>query len=168
MEEAHILNPSDVIDVFCLHFVSFELVSKTVDSFRDGWNSHKVSGSKTSNKSPLQMFTNGLLELRAQGGYHAELNQVFLIRNNGRIIREKLVFSFHIQDPRFADYGASEAEISAERSGPMNARTSSTEIPLDNDERVLLDQSFDKNNVTLSHLKDNYVLVREWVQNRLH
>lgn len=36
----------------------------------------------------------------------------------------------------------------------MNAETSPTEIPQGNDETVLLEQQFDKNDVTLSNLKD--------------
>lgn len=76
MEVTRIFNPSDGLDLYCLHEVSSELLCKTVSEFRDGWNVHRLS--TMNNRTPLQLFHSGLNKLKSDvGTYHPELDQVF-------------------------------------------------------------------------------------------
>lgn len=74
MESIGILNPSNDVDIFCLHTVASQLLSKIVAEFQQGWNRHPLSTEH--NLSPIQLFWQGLLKLKAQGGNHVEFSQV--------------------------------------------------------------------------------------------
>ena len=75
LERQGLLNPSDDFDIFVLHVVARKLLENAVAGFKDGWNQHPLS--TEGNFSPTQLFHGGLLSMRLEGGYHAELNQVF-------------------------------------------------------------------------------------------
>ena len=74
MESCGVLNPSSDLDIYCLHVTCFRILSKTVDEFRNGWNQHPLS--TEGNKTPHQLFVNGLLALKKDRQYHEELCQV--------------------------------------------------------------------------------------------
>lgn len=73
---AYILNPSDDLDIFILHFVCYTLLQKTVKWFVEGWNNHPVR--TMNNRTPLQAFHIRYLEMLQEGGDHPELHQVKL------------------------------------------------------------------------------------------
>ena len=43
LEAALILNPSEDVDIACLHHVVGHLLTTTVESFKNGWNEHRIS-----------------------------------------------------------------------------------------------------------------------------
>ena len=49
-----------------------------MDDFASGWNDHPISTAE--NFSPRQLFTMGLVRLQNMGGEHAELNQVYIVK----------------------------------------------------------------------------------------
>ena len=62
------------MDIFCLYTVCWDVLTATVDKFRNGWNNHPISTAE--NFSPSQLFVMGLRKLKNSGEYHPELNQV--------------------------------------------------------------------------------------------
>ena len=74
LEAALILNPSEDVEIACLHHVVGHLLTTTVESFKNGWNEHPISTAE--NFTSRQLFTLGLLRLKAAGKDNAELNQV--------------------------------------------------------------------------------------------
>lgn len=58
-EQENMLDPSDDLDITCLHFVFLPKINETLNSFLDMWNNHKLRTEK--NKSPIQLFMQGLM-----------------------------------------------------------------------------------------------------------
>lgn len=59
MENEGILDLSNDMDVFCLHYVFLLRLNRTLEEFRLGWNHHGVS--TESNQSPYQIWIAGVL-----------------------------------------------------------------------------------------------------------
>lgn len=74
LEQERILDPSSDFDIMCLHLCVGYFLSTTVDAFLDGWNRHPVR--TEGNKTPIQLFYSGLIELSKDGLPHDELIQV--------------------------------------------------------------------------------------------
>ncbi len=66
LEEENILDPLNELDIFCLHYIFLPRINKSLDEFRGSWNHHSLSTEE--NKSPLQLFTEGLYLLAEEGG----------------------------------------------------------------------------------------------------
>lgn len=65
LEENEMLDPLDEEHMFALQYVFIPKINKSLEVFRGAWNNHGV---RTANgKSPLQMFTSGILTLRHSG-----------------------------------------------------------------------------------------------------
>lgn len=65
LEENELLNPLDKEHMYALQYVFVRKVNKSLEVFRGAWNNH---GIQTANeKSPLLMFTSGILTLRHSG-----------------------------------------------------------------------------------------------------
>ena len=58
LEAEQMLDPTNEVDIFCLHFVFLPRVNKALADFKGSWNSHPLS--TEGNKSPLQLFVEGL------------------------------------------------------------------------------------------------------------
>lgn len=78
MEEERLIDPSDDADIYCLHLVCDSLLDRTLHSYRNGWNNHRLSSKRLKNKSPNQLFRDGLQRLKDEGMPHPELHQVSL------------------------------------------------------------------------------------------
>ena len=76
MEEESVLNPGCEVDLYCLHFFFLPMLNKALTEFKHSWNNHKLRTCK--NKTPRQMFIQSIIEMKADGHYHAELDQVRL------------------------------------------------------------------------------------------
>ncbi|XP_019862005.1 PREDICTED: uncharacterized protein LOC109590546 [Amphimedon queenslandica] len=59
LEEDGKLNPTNDLDVFCLHWVYLPLINKTLEEFRESWNNHPISTEH--NNTPNQLLCQGLL-----------------------------------------------------------------------------------------------------------
>lgn len=65
MEHHDLLNPVDTVHLFALHYVFSPRINKSLESFMDAWNNH---GIRTEHgKTPNQIFTEGVLQLRNSG-----------------------------------------------------------------------------------------------------
>lgn len=58
LEDADLLDPTNELDLFCLHFSFVPKINKMLQIFQNTWNNHKVRTEK--NKSPLQLFMIGM------------------------------------------------------------------------------------------------------------
>ena len=58
LEEDGILDPSNEVDIFCLHFVFLPRINKSLKDFQGSWNCHSLSSE--GNMSPIQLFFEGL------------------------------------------------------------------------------------------------------------
>ncbi|XP_035661675.1 uncharacterized protein LOC118405929 [Branchiostoma floridae] len=65
MESEGMLDPSNPLHLFCLHFVFCPRINITVDAFVDGFNSHKVRTAH--NLSPRQLWVEGIMRLWHSG-----------------------------------------------------------------------------------------------------
>ena len=78
MERLGHLDPSNNIDLFCLHYLATPLLRSAAERFVLAWNNH---GIRTEGElTPLQLFSAGLENLkkhsRDSGEYMTELDQV--------------------------------------------------------------------------------------------
>lgn len=62
MEESGILNRGNRLQMFVLHFVYTPRINRALESFVSAWNQHTMRTER--NWSPLQMWTNGMLDIR--------------------------------------------------------------------------------------------------------
>ena len=62
LEEHELLDPSDELQLYALHYVYLPRINKALDEFRSAWNHHRIRTAH--NKSPYQLFTAGLLILQ--------------------------------------------------------------------------------------------------------
>ena len=59
MEDEGLLDPSDEIDLYCLHFIFIPRINQQLDVFRAAYCRHKLRTEH--NRSPLQLWTMGLM-----------------------------------------------------------------------------------------------------------
>ena len=66
MEEAGhtILDRNNNLHLFCLHFIFLLRINRALESFVEAWNLHPIRTER--NWSPVQMWTNGMIDLRNQ------------------------------------------------------------------------------------------------------
>jgi len=65
LEEEGLLNPLEEDQLFALHYVYIPKINNSLATFRNAWNNH---GLRTeSGKTPRQLFTSGVLQLRHSG-----------------------------------------------------------------------------------------------------
>lgn len=65
MENQALLDPVNESHLFALHFVYLPRINRSLAQFMEGWNSHGIRTEH--NKSPVQLFTTGILQLRHSG-----------------------------------------------------------------------------------------------------
>lgn len=65
LEENDLLDPLDEEHLFALHYTFVPKVNTSLEVFRGAWNNHGVR--TAGGKSPLQLFTAGMLRLRHSG-----------------------------------------------------------------------------------------------------
>ena len=73
MEAEGILDHSNEVDLYCLHYVFIPRINDSLKSFLEGWNNHAVSTEH--NQTPCQMFIRGLipqLELESDSDVDSE------------------------------------------------------------------------------------------------
>ena len=63
MENIEMLNPSDDICLFCLHYVFIPRINQTLNAWKEAWISHPMSSVNC--KTPLQLFYTGLLKFNS-------------------------------------------------------------------------------------------------------
>ena len=57
MEAQNILQPDNLTDLFCLHYVFIPRINACLVAFRQAWNHHPLS--TETNHSPVQLYTQG-------------------------------------------------------------------------------------------------------------
>ena len=62
LEQIDVLDPLSETDLYALHYVYLPRINRALHIFLGGWNSHGVRSQH--NKSPLQLFTRSMLQLR--------------------------------------------------------------------------------------------------------
>ena len=50
-----VLDPLNIVDLFCLHLVFIPRINQSLIRFQDAWNNHPLS--TESNRTPLQLYT---------------------------------------------------------------------------------------------------------------
>ena len=65
MERIGLLNPLSDEHLFALHYVYLPRINAAIKMFVNGWNTHSIA--KTGGKSPMQLYTEGMLTLRKSG-----------------------------------------------------------------------------------------------------
>ena len=106
LEENEILSPDDSTDLFSLHFVYKGRIQKSLDEFRNGWNSHRLSS--CGNKSPNQLFLLGVMDTRkrCQIGVESAINRdtygVEPLRS-GHVYDDEELSSVELYDVRIGD-----------------------------------------------------------------
>lgn len=75
MEDMGILDVLDAVDIFCLHYVSKDLVQEACIRFQRSWNCHAIR--TEGNKSPNQLYIAGLANLKSHNSTYTELDQVW-------------------------------------------------------------------------------------------
>ena len=55
LESNGVLDPLNVVDLFCLHFVYIPRINQSLSLFQEAWNNHPLS--TESNRTPLQLYT---------------------------------------------------------------------------------------------------------------
>ena len=58
LEDSDLLDPTNEADLFALHFTFLPELQRQLDSFKDGWNNHKMRTEH--NRTPLQQWVLGL------------------------------------------------------------------------------------------------------------
>ena len=74
MEDEGLLDPSDEIDLYCLHFVFLPRINQQLASFAAAYCRHKLRTER--NRSPLQLWTTGMMtteDARALEGFDASV-----------------------------------------------------------------------------------------------
>ena len=66
LEDTHLLDPVNSLDLFALHFVYLPYINYCIKLFTDAWSAHPLRSS--SNRSPTQLWISGMLN-NAQSGY---------------------------------------------------------------------------------------------------
>lgn len=61
MEEHNLLDPTNEVDLFCLHYVYLPRINFALCKFKDAWNNHKLS--TEGGKTPNQLYILGMLQL---------------------------------------------------------------------------------------------------------
>ena len=64
MEENKILDSNNELDLFCLHFVSMNLLERHMTEFQNTWNCHSLRTER--NMTPEMLFEAGLILLQKQ------------------------------------------------------------------------------------------------------
>ena len=64
MEENKILDSNNELDLFCLHFVSMNLLERHTAEFQNTWNCHSLRTER--NMTPEMLFEAGLILLQKQ------------------------------------------------------------------------------------------------------
>ena len=59
LEESQVLNPTNDIDLFCLHYVYTPRINRALDLFCKGYRRHTLS--TAGHRSPLQLWIEGML-----------------------------------------------------------------------------------------------------------
>ena len=65
LEDQELLDTSNSHHIYALHYVFKPRIAKTLAEFCDGWNKHGVR--TAGNKTPHQLFTKGVIQLRHSG-----------------------------------------------------------------------------------------------------
>ncbi len=60
LESIEMLDPSDNVSLFCLHFVFIPRINQSLKEWREAWICHPLSS--VNGKTPLQLFYTGLLK----------------------------------------------------------------------------------------------------------
>ena len=58
MESSGILDPTNEVDLFCLHYIYTAQINRSIAQFKESWNSHHLSSE--GNMSPNQLFFEGI------------------------------------------------------------------------------------------------------------
>ena len=64
MEENKIFDSNNELDLFCLHFVSMNLLERHMTEFQNTWNCHSLRTER--NMTPEMLFEAGLILLKKQ------------------------------------------------------------------------------------------------------
>ena len=69
LEDMQVLDPNNVVHLFCLHFVFIPRINRHLALWKEGFIRHHIH--TAGNRSPMQLFILGLLNLRGSGHRHA-------------------------------------------------------------------------------------------------
>ena len=62
MEEAGLLERSNTLHLFALHFIFLSRINRTLESFVEAWNLHPIRTEQ--NWTPEQIWINGMIDFR--------------------------------------------------------------------------------------------------------
>ena len=65
LEEIQMLDPSDDISIFCLHYVFTPRINQSLNEWKKAWIHHPMSS--MNGQTPNQLFVTGLLNLMGSG-----------------------------------------------------------------------------------------------------
>ena len=81
------LDPLNEVDMYCLHFIFSPRINKCLEEFQESWNNHSLS--TEGNKSPYQLFVEGLLHHSSQSntvsptlGNYTNINHIDVPHDN--------------------------------------------------------------------------------------
>ncbi|KAG8898513.1 hypothetical protein FRB99_007389 [Tulasnella sp. 403] len=95
MEDRGVLDHSNSVHLWALHYVFLPRINHALDTFRDVWNNHPLS--TEGNKSPNELFTRGLFLAKLQG-YDLNLSPSNVL--------DDLDAQVQLHYPNFTHYGA--------------------------------------------------------------
>lgn len=83
IEEQGLLNPSDDVHIYCLHYLYKDLINESLNHFVNAWNNHKLR--TVGNRTPLQTFIMGMQEIASENGIIA--NEYFPVSDEVNYIK---------------------------------------------------------------------------------
>ncbi|XP_066265668.1 uncharacterized protein [Branchiostoma lanceolatum] len=122
MESEGMLDPSNPLHLFCLHYVFCPRINGTVDAFVDGFNAHKVRTAH--NLSPHQLWVEGTLKLWHSGRFAIEsilqepINETYGIDWEGPV--PELQVNNNIDVPQGLDVSEEQQRTLRARIDPLN------------------------------------------------
>ena len=61
MEDVYLVDINDDMQLFCLHYIYTPHINRSLHEWKEAWIRHPMSSEK--NKTPMQLWTDGLLSL---------------------------------------------------------------------------------------------------------
>ena len=97
LENIGVLDPLNPIHLCTLHYIFLPRIEQSLQSFSSGWNEHPISHCK--GHSPLYLYTNGMLQVRADNkpalDYYTPVHELYGVEisntdNNSEISQVKI------------------------------------------------------------------------------
>ena len=86
MERLGVLDPNNDVHIWCLHLVYLTILNQHLTNWKKAWIHHPMRSER--NKSPLQLWINGLNAISASGSTVAQ--EIFQVRSLDRNFRAEV------------------------------------------------------------------------------